>query len=233
MSATTLESYPKLLSLAVHEIRTPVSVVAGYLRMLLKDLDAPLTDRQRKMIEEAEKSCARIGALVAELSDVGKIDGDLAPFTKQEVDVFGLVQEVAGDMHEAEDRGVRFEVQGDATGALIVGDANRIRTAFQSIFRAILREQPASCTVVALRRLDNVGGVRTAVITVAEETTVRSGYGPTTAFDENRGGLGLLLPIARRVIEGHGGQLMAPIDPASTAQEPLRSAAILSLPLRS
>ena len=40
--------------------------------MLRRDGDQPLTERQRKMIEEAEKSCARLVALIAEMSDVGK-----------------------------------------------------------------------------------------------------------------------------------------------------------------
>ena len=71
MSASSTERYTDLLSLAVHEFRTPASVVGGYLRMLLRDADQPLTDRQRKMIEEAEKSCARLVALIAEMSDIG------------------------------------------------------------------------------------------------------------------------------------------------------------------
>ena len=50
-----IQGYSQLLSLAVHEFRTPTSVVGGYLRMLQRDTDSTLSDRQRKMIEEAEK----------------------------------------------------------------------------------------------------------------------------------------------------------------------------------
>jgi len=39
------ESYPKLISLAVHELRSPASVVSGYLRMLQRDTETPLSDR--------------------------------------------------------------------------------------------------------------------------------------------------------------------------------------------
>ena len=232
MPSTTNESYPKLLSLAVHEIRTPVSVVGGYLRMLLRDTDAPLTDRQRKMLEEADKSCARIASIVAELSDVGKIDAGLAPFQKERVDLFALVQEVAANMHEAEDRDVRFDVRGDAAGAVIAGDSTRLQAAFHSIFKAILREQPSACTVVALRKIESVGGVHSAIVVAAEESTVqRSDIDQAELFDEKRGGLGLALPIARRVIEGHGGRLLAPTEAGHS--EPLRSAAIISIPLGS
>lgn len=232
--STTPEFYPKLLSLAVHELRTPASVVGGYLRMVLRDTESPLSERQRKMLEEAEKSVTRMVALIGELSDVGKIDAGLAPFARQEFDLFPALLEVASNMHEAEDREVRFEARGDQSGAPVTGDNARIQTAFQSIFKAILREQPSTCTVVALRRIETIGGVRSAVVVIAEESTVQAAYeSPAGPFDDKRGGLGLLLPIARRVIEGHGGQLTAPIAPAGSDQPTIRSAAIVSLPLRS
>ena len=64
--------WPKILSLTVHEFRTPMTVVAGYIRMLLKDRAGPLNDQQRRLLEEAEKSCARLTALVAEVSDTAR-----------------------------------------------------------------------------------------------------------------------------------------------------------------
>ena len=56
MASSTTESYLQLLGLAVHEFRTPASVVGGYLRMLQRDTAGALNDHQRKMVDEAEKS---------------------------------------------------------------------------------------------------------------------------------------------------------------------------------
>jgi hypothetical protein len=75
---------------------------------------------------------------------------------------------------------------------------------------------------------------------VAEEASVQAAYdrepGP---FDEDRGGVGLALPLARRVIEGHGGRLWAPMpsdghlpEPGRPSNDPLaRGSAIISLPI--
>src|SRR6266852_9330543 len=131
---------PQLLSLAVHEFRTPASVVGGYLRMLQRDTDPPLSERQRRMIDEAEKSCARLVAIVAELSDIGKLDGGAISLGQQPLDLLSLIGEVAELVHEAKDREVRLEVRGSNIGAPMTGDPTRLRAAFDAIFRAILRE---------------------------------------------------------------------------------------------
>jgi signal transduction histidine kinase len=216
----------QLLSLAVHEFRTPASVVSGYLRMLQRDTDSPLSERHRKMVDEAEKSCARLVALVAELGEVSKLDAGLVTLASDRLDLFGVVEEVAASVHEAEDRGVRLRVGGLAAQASIRGDGARLRSALSAIFRAILREQPAAGTVVVDRRLGSDEGRGSAILVVARLESVQTAYDAAPAvFDEKRGGLGLALPIARRIIEAHGGRVWSP----GTASE--RGAALISLPL--
>jgi signal transduction histidine kinase len=217
----------QLLSLAVHELRTPASVVSGYLRMLMRDTESPLSDRQRKMIEEAEKSCTRLVAVIAEMSEVAKLDAGTVTLARDRFDLFSVVGDVAKGVHEAADREVRLEVRGAASGAAIVGDATRVRAAIDAIFRAVLREQPAACTVVVDRRVDrSADGSTRAVLVVAPDARVQAAYGTDPApFDDKRGGLGLALPIARRVVEGLGGRLWAPPPPDE------RGAAILSFPV--
>lgn len=225
------EQYPQLLSLAVHEFRTPASVVGGYLRMLQRDVGDPLSDRQRKMIEDAEKSCTRLVALIAELSDISKLDAGLIALARQPIDVFAIVGEVAEHVQEARDRGVRFEVRGEARGAPAQGDALRLRSAFDAVFRAILRERGGPCTVIAERRRATDDGTPAAVVVIAEDGQVQTAYDSAAgAFDEKRGGLGLALPLARRVIEGHGGRIWSPA-PSGDDDQIARGSAVISLPV--
>jgi signal transduction histidine kinase len=231
MSNST-HTYPELLSLAVHEFRTPASVVGGYLRMLERDTDSPLSERQRRMVEEAQRSCARLVDFVNELSDIGKLDAGALSLAQQPLDLFTLVQEVATGVHEAEDRGVTFNVQGSAVGARTIGDATRLRRAFDAIFRAILREAPSDAAIVAERRLVTENGRNSAVVVVSEASSVHSTYDASRGpFDEKRGGLGLALPLARRVIERHRGHIWSPRSSEAEAETTLRGAAIVNLPL--
>ena len=229
--ATSPELLPRVMSLAVHELRTPVTVVGGYLRMLLREQAGPLTERQRKMLEEAERSCGRLGSIVSEMSEFGKLESGDLTLARQDVDIAALIVELASGMHEGEDRGVRLEVRGVDEPVPVAGDRTRLSAALKALLQAALRErgEPGAiiveCSVAAGRN-----GQRYAMIKIGDEAALPLLTAPadevTAAFDVWRGGLGLALPVARRVIEGHGGALWS----ADGAQS--RSASALRLPLR-
>src|SRR5512145_288012 len=96
--------WPRLLSLSVHEFRTPITVVAGYIRMLLKDRAGVLNDQQRRLLEEAEKSCGRLSGLLAEMSDLSNLEAGTGTFNRNTVDLPSLLQEAVAELPEVPDR---------------------------------------------------------------------------------------------------------------------------------
>jgi signal transduction histidine kinase len=229
-SAALVSTYAHLLSLAAHEFRTPASVVGGYLRMLQKDTD-PLSERQRKMIDEAAKSCARLVALVAELSDIAKLDSNSAASKPERFDLFSEIGDVAANVQEGDDREVRLQLGGMSAGATITGDRQRLRTAFGVFCKALMREQPGAVTMVAERRLVKTDDATSAIVVIAREPDVQRAYERVAQpFDEFRGGMGLSLPIARRVIERTGGRIWSP-TPDGNDDRGLRSAVVIAIPL--
>src|SRR5213593_1291671 len=103
--------WPKILSLTVHEFRTPMTVVAGYIRMLLKDRAGPLTDPQRRLLEEAEKSCARLTALLTEVSDLSSLEAGTAPFNRQAADLNRSLRDAVEQLPPLPDRTVAIDLQ--------------------------------------------------------------------------------------------------------------------------
>ena len=71
--------WAELFSVMVHDVRTPMTVVAGYVDMLLKERFGPLTDKQRHVLEEVQKSCGRVSALLKEGSDLTSIERKMMP----------------------------------------------------------------------------------------------------------------------------------------------------------
>src|SRR5207249_3116248 len=115
---------------------TPASVVSGYLRMLQRDSDPPLGERPLKLINEAEKSCARLVAIISEMSDLAKIDSDTAAIQRESFDLFPALRKVARDVQESAERGVHLIIKGDSEGAPMTGDRIRVEAAFLALFRA-------------------------------------------------------------------------------------------------
>lgn len=226
--ASELTVLPRALSLAVHELRTPITVASGYLRMLLREQAGPISDKQRKMLEEADKSCARIGTLIAEMSELGKLEAGEVTVPSVPFDLAALIVELASSMREGEDRGVRLDVR--ATGSIMVsGDRTRLAAALRALMHAALRERgEPGVIVVECSTLPDTTQTW-AIVTIGDETVTSSLAGAARAtppdFDEWRGGLGLALPVGRRVIEAHGGALWS--APGNTP----RAGSALRLPL--
>lgn len=218
------------MSLAVHELRTPVTVVCGYLRMVLKEQGGPLTDKQKKMLQEAERSCERITALVAEMSDLGKLESSELAVARHEIDMAALVAELASAMHEGEDRGVKLDVRVPNRPVMVAGDRTRLSAAITTLLHAALRERGEPSVIVAECSVSADTAPAWVVLAVGEEQALASlriaARGTPPPFDEWRGGLGLALPVARRVIEKLGGTLW------SAPGDRPRAGSALRLPLR-
>jgi signal transduction histidine kinase len=184
------------------------------------------------MLEEAERSCGRLGALVNEMSEFGKLRSGDATLAQQEVDVAALVVELATGMHEGDDRGVRLEVRGTDQPIMVMGDRTRLSAAFKALMHSALRERGEPGAIITqCSTLANADGTRYVLVAIGDDTaiaalTARGAAGDGSPFDEWRGGLGLALPVARQVIEGHGGRLWS----ADGAQS--RAATACRLPLR-
>jgi signal transduction histidine kinase len=205
---TEQNAFARTLSLAVHEFRTPVTVASGYLRMVLSGQTGPLTDRQRKVIEEVDRACKRVSSLVSDMSDLGKLVSQELALARQPVDVNATLVEVASHMHEGRDRGVQLEVRASDRTAILMGDRARISAAIAALLHSALRERGEPGTVTAQCSVVQDSDTTWAVVAIGDVSQLESLYASRReppAFDEWRGGVGFSLALARRVIEAHGG----------------------------
>ena len=220
--------WPKLLSLAAHELRSPLTVVGGYIRMLLKDRAGPLTDQQRRLMEEAEKSCGRLSTLVAEVSELAHLESGKVAFNRSAVDLRAVLGDAISNLSDLPDRTVAVElVAEDGVAGSMSGDAVRLRAAFAAIVNALRRELVnADRLIVRLdTRADNGAPIARVAIGETGRVDQIAALEPSdvATFDEWRGGNGLALPTARRIIESHGGRIWSPTDDS-------KAGALVSIP---
>jgi signal transduction histidine kinase len=212
------DRWTRLLSLSVHEFRTPMTVVAGYIRMLLKDRAGALNDQQRRLLEEAEKSCARLSALLAEMSDLSNLEDKSAPFNRGPIELRTILSDVIATLPEVPDRPITVDLSTVGGSATVQADPVRLKTAFTSLLIALRRELVASTKLFVRERSGKFQGKPASWIAFADADHIAELETATperlTTFNEWRGGCGLSLPVARRIIEGHGGAIWSPSEGA-------------------
>jgi signal transduction histidine kinase len=208
--------WPRLLSLAVHEFRTPVTVVAGYIRMLLKERAGPLGEDQRRLLEEAEKSCGRLSALTGEMSDLANLEAGTATFNRRPLELGALLDEVTASLPPLPDREVPVTVDRQVERASVDADAVRLRSALSAVLVALRRELVTSTELIVRLRADSAGGQLRLSIAGPERIDAidRATLDDLGSFDEWRGGCGLSLALARRTVTAHGGQMWSPLEDA-------------------
>ena len=208
--------WPRLLGLAVHELRAPMTVVAGYIRMLLKDPAGGLTDHQRRLLGEAEKSCGRLSALLLEMSDLANLEAATATFNRGQVDVHALLADAITALPQVPDREVQVRLAPAAGSSSAQGDPVRLKTAFTSLLTALGRELVTSTELFVRQRAGEYEGRPATWIAMGDAEHIDALEHATPAslavFDEWRGGCGLSLAVARRVLDGHGGAMWSPGD---------------------
>jgi signal transduction histidine kinase len=215
-SSPTDPRWHRLLGLAVHEFRTPVTVVAGYIRMLLTGRAGELTDQQKRLLQEAEKSCGRLSGLITEMSDLSNLEAGSAAFNRSSVDVGTLLEDTIASLPPLPDREVTIALNNDAPGVTIQGDPTRLKTAFGAVLWALRRELVTGTQLFVRLRRDTHNGRPVVRVSVADDEQIdkvdRVEESELGTFNEWRGGCGLSLAVARRIVTAHDGRLWSPND---------------------
>jgi hypothetical protein len=121
------------------------------------------------------------------------------------------------------DQNKKVEVQlATGTGpAIVPGDAPRLKKAVASILYGLRREITNDDKLVVEERYAPFRGNPASWISIADgeniETVRTTEPDHLTTFDEWRGGCGLSLPIARRIIDRHDGALWSAADRKGSA----------------
>ena len=123
-------SFARLVSLACHDLRTPLATVHGFAATLAKTMElAPPADRYVEMIEAASHQLAE---LLDELSVAARIEGGRYEPVQREVDTLELARAAAGRLGED-----RVCVAGE--GAVIETDVETVDRGVSALVQAALR----------------------------------------------------------------------------------------------
>lgn len=86
------------LGLASHELKTPLTIIMGYVELLLSEREPPLDEDTIKLIRHIAKASDRLSEIVRDIVDVSMIDSRTVDLVSRYVDVNVLVMRAAGNL---------------------------------------------------------------------------------------------------------------------------------------
>ena len=206
---TLLDAERRLLQDISHELRSPLARLGVAIEL------ARSGDDLNTNLNRIQKESDRLNALVGQLLEVTRAEGDPTALRREPVRVDELVQQLVDDSGiEAKARGCELKYE-RRQPAIVEGDPELLRRAVENVIRNAIRYAPRETAVeVSLERNDGsvVVDVRDRGPGVPEEALPRifdAFYRVETDRARASGGIGLGLSIARRAIELHKGSIRA------------------------
>jgi signal transduction histidine kinase len=123
------DAFARLVSLACHDLRTPLATVHGFATTLARGGLEPPGDRYVEMIDAAS---AQLAELIDELSLAARIESGRYEPTLREADTLELAQAAAGRLGEE-----RVQVSG--SGASVQTDGDAVERGLAALFQSALR----------------------------------------------------------------------------------------------
>ncbi|UEM18411.1 hypothetical protein JL100_014860 [Skermanella mucosa] len=214
-AAAASQAKSQFLATMSHELRTPLNAVIGFADLMVKEAYGPLGDeRYRDYSGIIRDSGSHLLSLINDVLDISKLDANRLELVEDTVDVRRMltdaVQMISGQADKAQ---LTLSCRPPSPGVRLRADARRMRQILLNLLSNAVKFTPSGGSIsitaescgegfeIAIR--DTGIGIASDDIPIALER-----FGQIDSrFCRRYEGTGLGLPLAKRLMELHGGTL--------------------------
>jgi len=214
----------KFITITNHELRTPVTVLKGYIELI----DYFLADNRNKEINEAleivNETMQELVGIVEQMHDISSFDYGKKNLVESDFNIDSILQLISKEMKILfERRKIEFTTNFQSEGIIIKGDDGKIKRSLRELLQNALKFTPEGGAVslesfltkekkkIFIKVRDNGVGIPNDKLELIFEPfyEVQNVINHMTSKTEFMGGgIGLGLTLAREVIESHRGELL-------------------------
>lgn len=208
----------EFVSLASHELRTPMTAIKSYLWMTLQGDSGLLNDTQKLYIERAYNSTERLIKLVNDMLNISRIEAGRVTVELQKTDIYKLTQEVVEDVQpRASEVGVHVAISPTPDLPAVLADGDKIKEVLFNLIGNSLKFTPKGGNVIisfnknedVIETIVTDTGVGISAENISKLFQKFSMLPESYAANKNVSGTGLGLYISRSIIELHHGKIWA------------------------
>lgn len=208
----------EFLSLATHQLRSPITAIKGYSSMLLDGSYGSIAEVQKDPLDKIFKSSERMNHMITRFLDVVKIEKGGMQYTKQSFDLGKMVGEIVNELSvSVQEKGLAINFETDNKSPYMINaDREQLWQVVQNLVDNSIKYTKTGWIKVKLSKDE----VKNRVIFAVSDSGmgIKPEIMPTLFQKFNRGegnkmntgGSGLGLYLAKEIVEnGHQGKIWA------------------------
>jgi signal transduction histidine kinase len=205
-------SRDEMLAVVAHDLRTPLHTIAVGLETLLK-LQPPNDERAARQLVIMQRTVGNMNRLILDLLDVTRIEGRNFVVARERVEVQPLLTEVLERFEApARERGISLTCHAPEGVPYVIGERDRLIQVLSNLIgNAVKFTPPRGHISVHAQLLEEIGhfSVEDTGPGIPSASLPRLFDRFWQADRTGRVGTGLGLPIAKAIVEAHGGRIWA------------------------
>jgi len=209
------EAKDEFISMASHQLRTPLTSIKGYLSMLIEGDVGDVTKEQKHVLSEAFVSSERMVRLISDFLNVSRLQTGKFVIERHPVDLVLLVQhEIDGLTQNAISHGLRFAFAHQKNIPQLNLDENKIQQVVMNFCdNAIYYSKDKGTINVSLKKVENFVEFKVVDDGIGVPEADQAGlfnkfFRATNAKRARPDGTGVGLFLAKKVIDEHGGTII-------------------------
>lgn len=216
LRATKLEEVDRMkddfISMASHELKTPITVLRGYVDLLRDEARGAENKQSQEYLENMDSSLIRLNDLVEDILNVSRIEQNRLPITLQSIDLVPLLNDVAKQFALlAKNKGLSFQYEPQAS-IFVAADPERVKQILVNLIGNAIKYTPKGTVTLSFKELDDAVTVTIAdtglgIAPEAVQHLFAKFYRVKTDATTTISGSGLGLWISREIARQMGGDI--------------------------
>jgi len=209
-------SKSEFISVAAHQLRTPLSAIKWILHMVINN-EFKDDAEKAEFLDKAANSTDRLIDLVNDLLEVDHIQSGKDQFVFSAISLSPIITSVVADLMPLVEKSGLHIVATDLVGVNVVGDSDKLRAVFQNLIENAVKYNRKDGTITVRTVVGEEGGKRQLRATVTDTgigiPENQSGrifskfFRAPNALKVDTVGSGLGLFIVKQIVERHGGKI--------------------------
>ncbi len=203
------------LSTLGHELRAPLNSIIGFAELLLDESFGPLTDRQRDFLEDIHRSGEHLLRLLNDVLDLARMEAGRLELHREPVSVrqlFAGARTLMRGMAFEKRQTLEFEIEGEEE-LFVLADEYRAKQILVNLISNAIKYSPEASRI-SIRAWPTGDFVTFAVADQGpgippedHERIFKEFERAHASVFPYREGAGLGLPLAKQLVEAHGGRI--------------------------